>query len=130
MTKNDGSKHIFKQVRTPQNYSIVHQLNCGYFYSYNLNLCRTKFVRVEVFSRSDLVCNFAVTSPQNSDSMSLSRERDFPLSGIHIEHCNVNEECYNKKKVQLIERGTNKFDFTTTDKDGFQGHFIFENHTF
>jgi hypothetical protein len=130
MTKNDGSKHVFKQVRTPQYGSIVHDLNCGHFNSYNLNFCRSKFVRVEVFSRTDLVCNFAVTSPKNGDRMAISLERGYPLSGIHIAHCNTNEQCYNKKKVQLTERGTNKFDFTTSEKNGFQGHFIFENHTF
>lgn len=126
LTKSNGSQHIFKSVRASVSSSIQSYLGCGHF-APQLNLCRDHLVRVEIFSKNNTICNFGVTSPQNGDYFPLSLERGIQ-SGIFIHYCGINQECFEKKRVKLVKRGKNKFEFTTSDNGGFQGHFVFENN--
>ena len=83
------------------------------------NLCDNDVLTVEVFGGEDVICNFAVTSPRASS-------KRMPLSlmgnkkhGLYISNCDIDDICYDEKKVQLRRTAKNGFEFSTKDKDGF-----------
>jgi hypothetical protein len=89
----------------------------------DLNFCSDKYLRVEVFSGPDTVCDVGLELPQEEKPYLLSRAHQ-TTGALYLDSCANESKCYTNASLTLFRKSANKFEFTIQRSSGYKNSKI------
>ncbi len=106
---------VIKVSRAATSNELVIKKNCD---AVGFNYCSDKYLRVEVFSGTDSICDLAVELSTEENIYYLSRTHA-TTGNLFLSTCGNETKCYTNSSLTLFRKTKNKFEFTIQRKDGF-----------
>jgi hypothetical protein len=115
LTRTTGDFKVIKVSRAATSNELVIKKNCD---AVGFNYCSDKYLRVEVFSGTDSICDLAVELSTEENIYYLSRTHA-TTGNLFLSTCGNETKCYTNSSLTLFRKTKNKFEFTIQRKDGF-----------